>query len=143
MKAIILNLLFVIVWTIVGHYCGVFSLFFSSLVYPTLFIFSAQYLEQNFSRLFFIPFCFFVLLISDYLFRIFGGGIHDDAGKGLCEINFYLTMSTSILAMFFVAFKLSINNGIVNKQQWFYNNLLVVFSAIETYVVFMKYIVKI
>jgi hypothetical protein len=33
------------------------------------------------------------------LFRIYGGGLHDDAGRGLCEIVFYITSITLTVAL--------------------------------------------
>jgi hypothetical protein len=143
MKALILNILFTLAWAVIGHYFGIFSLFFSFIVFPLMFVLSAYLGKHNLSSLIVIPFCFSVILINDYLFRIYGGGIHDDAGRGLCELIFYATFSTSTIALLFVAFKLAKQNKLVIKLQWFYNSLLVICSALVTYFVFIKFSVKI
>jgi hypothetical protein len=139
MKAIILNILFVIVWGFFGHYLPSVTLFTTFFTYPFFILFSANYMEQNLSKLFFIPLCFLVLLFNDYLFRILGGGIHDDAGRAWCELSFYITFSVSTIALLFLAYKFSEEN----KLKWFYNSFLVAGSALITYFVFMKFNIKI
>lgn len=139
MKAIFLNVLFTVAWVIVGHFFGVFSLFFSFVFFPLLYLVSAYQINYNLSSVIVIPFCFLLILLNDYLFRFYGGGIHDDAGRGLCELIFYLTFTTTTIAMFFVAYKIANNDKIL----WLYNSLLVIGSALTSYLVFIKFSVKI
>ena len=85
-----------------GHYFPSVNLIFTFLIYPVLFIFSAYLFNYNFSGFVIIPFCFIMILVNDYLFRIYGGGLHDDAGRGWCELVFYLTLLTCTISLVFV-----------------------------------------
>jgi len=139
MNTIVLNILFAVIWLIIGHFFGIFSLFFSFVFFPLLYLVSAYHIKYNLSSVIVIPFCFLLIFLNDYLFRFYGGGIHDDAGRGLCELIFYLTFLATTITMFFVAYKMANNN----KANWLYNSLLVVGSASVTYLAFIKLSVKI
>lgn len=134
----VLNLLFTFVWLLVGHFCGIFSHFFSFVYFPLLFILSANFFRYQLNSVFVIPFYYLLILANDYLFRIFGGGIHDDSGRGLCQLIFYLTILSTTIAMFVVAYIIA-----KNKTYWIYNSLLVIGSAIVSYFVFLKFNVKV
>lgn len=104
MKAIICNLCFLLVWIIVGHFFPIFYLVMTGLIYPFLFILTAILLKYNLNGFIVIPFGFILIYTSDYLFRIYGGGIHDDVSRGLCEIVFYFTLLTTTIALEFVLY---------------------------------------
>ena len=97
MKAIGINIIFLFIWTVIGYYFPCFSLFTTYLVFPIMFVLSATVVRYNLSGFIVVPFCFLLILANDYLFRLFGGGIHDDAGRGWCELTFYLTLFTTTI----------------------------------------------
>ena len=99
MKTLILNTLFVILWTIIGYFYPTITLFTSYIVFPIVFILIAFCCKTKISRFIIILFSFALILIHDYLFRIFGGGTHDDAGRAWCELMFYSTWKYSSIAL--------------------------------------------
>ncbi len=139
MKAILINIFFLLVWCVLGHYFPSIILIGTFVAFPTLFLFSLIVIRYNISSLIIIPFSYLLILLNDYLFRVFGGGIHDDAGKGWCELIFYLTLITTTLTMLIVGYKLAKEN----KSNWLYNSILVFIIAFITYFIFIKYNVKI
>jgi hypothetical protein len=134
MKAIAINILCAVIWSFLGHYLGIISHFFSFIYFPFLFIVSAYFIKFKLNSVIVIPFCYSLIVLNDYLFRIFGGGIHDDVGKGLCDLIFNITILTTTISMFFVAYKIT-----QSKIQRFYNSLLVIVFAAGSYLFYLKF----
>jgi hypothetical protein len=101
MKSFIICILFLVIWILIGHFSPLICLILTFVVYPILFILTYR-IKYRVSRFVFIPFCFVIIYLNDYFFRIFGGGIHDDAGRGWCEITFYLTLLTTTVSSLFI-----------------------------------------
>ena len=102
MKAIVINITFLFIWTVIGHYFPSISLITTYLIFPIMFVLSAIVVRYNLSGFIVIPFCFLLIFANDYLFRLFGGGNHDEVGRGLCELSFYVTLFTTTIALGFV-----------------------------------------
>ena len=143
MKAFLVNIIFIVFWTIVGHFVPIINIGFVFIAFPLLFILTHIFIKYKYSIYLIVPFCFLMILLNDYLFRIFGGGIHDDAGRGWCELIFYITLFTSTITILFIVFTITESQNKKSKMQWLYNIILVVGNAIATYLVFMKFNVKI
>lgn len=99
MKSIVFSVAFLIIWIIASHFFPTINLIFAFLAYPSLFIVLSFLFKNSISPYFLIPFYFSIILGNDFLFRHYGGGIHDDAGRGWCEFVFYLTLITSTIAL--------------------------------------------
>lgn len=102
MKAISLNIIAVLLWVAIGHFFSSFVISLTAFYFPIIFIALAMTVGKKTHKYVYIIVCFILLLINDYLFRIYGGGIHDDAGRGICEIVFYATLTTSALSLLFL-----------------------------------------
>ena len=102
MKSIAFSVAFLVVWIVVSHFFPIVNLAFAFLVYPSLFILGSYFFRNSISSYAQIPFYFSIILGNDFLFRLYGGGIHDDAGRGWCELVFYMTLATSTLALIVV-----------------------------------------
>ncbi len=135
METIIINALFLLVWTLLGSLFGMITFMFSVIVFPIFFLFTSHY-SKNISV--FILSAFLTFLLGDYLFRLFGGGIHDDAGRCLCNLVFYITYSTTTIAIFTV--------NVIAKQSMKYkifNGVLILVLAMISYCVFIHFLVNI
>ena len=105
MKAILVVLLGVLVWVLVGHFSPSLSIFLTAFYLPILFVTVAFSIGKETNKYIYAVICFVLVLLYDYLFRLYGGGIHDDAGRGICEIVFYATLITSTITL--LIFKIS------------------------------------
>lgn len=138
MNAIILNIFFVIVWTVLGHFFPSIVLIGTFLAFPLMIIITEIFIKYSSPLYFVIPFIFFLLLLNDYLFRIFGGGIHDDAGRGWCELSFYLTFITTSMSLFVLTFNIwKVNNGFLQSK--LFNFILVLLCGFAAFVIFKKF----
>jgi hypothetical protein len=99
MKAILISILSVIVWVFIGHFFPVFTLSLTAVFFPLVFILVMKFFIESINIYVHTLLAFILLLLQDYLFRIYGGGLHDDAGRGLCEIVFYITSITLTVAL--------------------------------------------
>lgn len=92
-------LIFLCVWVILGHYVPQFILLSTAFVLPLLFSAITYTYHSKIScfLLLFIPFP--IILVNDYLFRIYGGGVHDEVGKALCDVVFRFTLLFTFLAL--------------------------------------------
>lgn len=141
MKSIIINIIFLLSWTFIGHFFPFINLGFTFIAYPLVFIVTTN-LGNSYSLNFMIPFFYSIILINDYLFRIFGGGVHDDAGRGWCELIFYITITTTILCLFYLSINdtIQLNTGnnlyIVNWWKFFQHILFVLFFGLLAYFIF-------
>ena len=79
------------------------------LFYPTLFFILGFFLDTNMlgfgyqplpSKIL-IPICFLVILVADYLFRLFSGG-YDKTGEAWCNIFLAITLSFTTFSLFFL-----------------------------------------
>jgi hypothetical protein len=102
MKAIIAIILAVLFWVLVGHFFSSFSISITAFFLPILFALVAFTIGKETNKYIYIAVCFILVLIHDYLFRLYGGGIRDDAGRGICEIVFYGTLITSTIALLII-----------------------------------------
>lgn len=139
MKAIVTNIVVILAWALIGHYLGLISFFFSFIILQVTFAISTYLIKSKLGGAFVIPFCYVAILCNDYLFRIFGAGIHDEPSRGWCELVFYFTLSTSTITLLPIAYHLSKRNNRI----WFCNTVIVLFSAIVTYCTFINYLINI
>jgi hypothetical protein len=131
MKAILTVLLFVIVWCFVGHFHPSVSLSMTALLLPITFFVSKKIFGKSLNRFIYSVFSFGIILVNDYLFRLFGGGIYDDAARGLCDISFYLTLLISTIFLMI----LQIQNSERGKSK-IYGGLFVLAIASITLFIF-------
>lgn len=139
MKILIANILFLIVWTILGHYIPSVILITTFIFVPVFFIVLSSYFKFNLKGYYFIPLSFLTILINDFLFRSFGGGIHDDAGRGWCDLIFYITLIISTFSMVFIAYFLSKNNSRFLARSFGLNIFIVLLSSLITYLFFTAF----
>jgi hypothetical protein len=99
MKAILVTLIAVLFWVLLGHFFPSLSISLTAFYLPIVFVVIAITVGKQVSKYLYTVICFVLILLYDYLFRLYGGGIHDDAGRGICEIVFYATLVTSTIAL--------------------------------------------
>lgn len=102
MKAIIAILLAVLFWVLVGHFFSSFSISITAFFLPISFALVSFTIGKETNKYIYIAVCFILILLHDYLFRLYGGGIHDDAGRAICEIVFYVTLITSTITLLII-----------------------------------------
>lgn len=139
MKALFIIAFFLLVWALLGRFAPFPTLILTYIVYPLVVILSSYSLRHKAASFVFVPFGFMAVLLNDYLFKIFGGGIHDDAGRGWCELVFYLTLVTTVLAMLAVVYELSEKKKLLLVM----GSFLVCGSAALTYAAFVVFNVQI
>jgi hypothetical protein len=110
MKGIVLILFFLGVWALFGHWFSLLYLSSNVLVIPNLIWYLMERLKNDYSFFAIVPLCFTIVLANDYLFRVFGGGNHDEVGKVICDLIFYIILFVVTIMIIVRAFKL------VNKQ---------------------------
>ena len=127
MKMTIVNISFLGIWILFGYYVPMGSLLLTMFMLP--FVLSTTFLMfRNVAPFISIAFSFFIILIHDYLFRKFGGGQHDNAGKALSDISFYATLFITIIAMIFA--KLNFSKKVLGVQSIFKVGILQLFKDI-------------
>lgn len=99
MKAIFTAITGILVWVLVGHFLPSLSIFLTAFYLPALFAFAPIFANKSANNYVYTAVCFALVLLSDYLFRIYGGGEHDDAGRGICELVFYASLGTSTITL--------------------------------------------
>lgn len=137
MKALLLNISALLVWVIIGHFSPSISLFSTFIFFPAVFILTALYIKYSISAYVIVPFCFTLIYLNDYLFRIYGGGIHDDAGRAWCELTFYITLFTTTISMFFVMYA-TLKLGKIGFAEILKIGSYVVILSILTLLIFRK-----
>jgi hypothetical protein len=142
MKAILIVIVACIFWILVGHFAPLVSIFATAFYLPLVFGI-AFYIDRKINKYGYVVFCFLSILLNDYLFRIYGGGIHDDAGRGICEIVFYATLITSTITL--LAIKMTHKN--TNKSLTFktkvINALFVLSLSMLTFCFFRNFNISI
>jgi hypothetical protein len=99
MKAIFVTFLAILFWAFVGHFFSSFTISTTAFYLPIVFFVIAVTIGKEANKYIYICLCFALILLNDYLFRLYGGGIHDDAGRGICELVFYATLIISTLVL--------------------------------------------
>lgn len=140
MKAILANLIFLFVWVVIGHFMPTINLRFAFIIFPILYVVSAKFLKYEQSIFLIVPFSFLLILANDFLFRIYGGGNHDDAGRGWCELIFYITLFTTTISIFYVAHTMT-KEKMQNKI--LLNLCYVLVCSVASYLLFRKFSVNI
>lgn len=102
MKAYLINIIGILFWVVIGHFFPSDSLFITPFYIPLLFLFVGLFLTKGTNMYLYIGFCFIMLLLNDLLFRFLGGGTHDDVGRAICELVFYITFSMTTLSLLIV-----------------------------------------
>lgn len=102
MKAEIINIIILLIWSIIGHFFPEIALFFNAPLYLIVFSVSEILLKYRLANYPLISFIFILIFINDFLFRLYGGGTLDDVGKALVEISFHLTLLSTIIAVFII-----------------------------------------
>lgn len=134
MKALFAVLLVVIVWCFVGHFYPVVSISMTFLLLPATLFISKRMFGKSLNGYVYSLFGFGVILLNDFLFRFFGGGLHDDAGRGVCEIIFYATLLLGTISLLTLQFQ------DVNKvKAKIYGVLFVLTLALITLFIFRTY----
>lgn len=98
MKSIILNLFFGVIWVLICPYFPSIHLSSSYLVFPCVFFLSFYFFKPNVSCYIQIPINCLIILLIDFLFRLYAGGSHDQVGIALCDLNFFATLFTTIIS---------------------------------------------
>lgn len=129
MKAIFVTILGVLFWVLIGHFFSSFSISITAFFLPILFALVAFTIWKEINKYIYITVCFILVLIHDYLFRLYGGGIHDDAGRGICEIVFYGTLITSTITLLIIKFLDSSKRGVLKSANKL-NGLKILFDII-------------
>jgi hypothetical protein len=140
MKAFFFTFLAVLFWALVGHFFSSFTISTTAFYLPIIFIVIAVTIGKETNKFVYIGLCFMSILLNDYLFRLYGGGIHDDAGRGWCELIFYITLFTTTITMLYVAYTM-----IKEKEQ---SKILLYFGyvivcAFASYLLFKNFSVNI
>jgi len=99
MKATFVSFLAILFWALVGHLFSSFTISTTAFYLPIVFIIISVTIGKDTNKYVYIGLCFALILLNDYFFRLYGGGIHDDAGRGICEIVFYATLIISTLVL--------------------------------------------
>jgi hypothetical protein len=81
----------ILAWILVGHFFPTLWIFAGPFFIPVI-ISVMFFVKKSFNSYLFVLWGYAMLLLNDYLFRLYGGGIHDDAGRGIMEIAFYVTL---------------------------------------------------
>ena len=105
-KTFLIYIISLVFWSACSHYFPEVTLVLTFIFWPAIFVLSAfliGYKSYISIENIIIPGGFISIIVNDYLFRIFGGGIHDDAGRGWCELIFYLTLSTTTISFIFTS----------------------------------------
>jgi len=83
-----------------------------------------------------VPFFFLIILLNDYLFRLFGWGTHDEEGKAWYELFFYLTYITTIFAILFISYFQYRSEILNNKKSKYFFISELILSSLTTLLVF-------
>jgi hypothetical protein len=140
MKAIIFNLIALLGWVILGRFFPAINLLGAFIFFPIIFVLTEIFVKYNLSGYVVVPFCFFVVFLGDYFFRLCGGGIHDDAGRAWATVTFYITLPTTVSAMMFIMysyFKRS-NSDKIMLVQWVKSITYVIFICLAFLIIFHK-----
>ena len=145
MKTIIINILGVFAWILIGHFFPSFSLMLTAFYLPILFLSVGLSMYKDINMYIYSAICFGLVLMQDYLFRLYGGGIHDDAGRALCEIVFYTTLTTVTIAL--LCLTIIVNNKMkklrnenkLASQIKFLNILFVFIFSLITFLLFRQF----
>lgn len=97
MKVIAANVLFVMIWVLIGHYAVVFL--YTPIFFGLLYGISHWRYKYGVSEFAVIPFSYALILLDDYLFRLYACGNHDDEGKGWFALIFGITLIVTTLIL--------------------------------------------
>ena len=56
------------------------------------------------------------ILVIDLLFRLYGGGTHDQVGKSLCDVSLSISLTIALIFIFFYKIKQFKHNSIGGKN---------------------------
>lgn len=104
MYAMVLNVGFTLGWALIAHFYPTLWLFASCIFFPALFIAAGKrfsYAPLKYWQV--APCCFLLILISDLLYRRYGGGNCDQVGSFLVGMSFVVTLSFSAFSLVSVA----------------------------------------
>jgi hypothetical protein len=99
LKAFTISTLGILVSVLTGHFFPSDLLFITPLYIPLLFLLVGLFAAKEHNVNLYIGFCFILILLNDLLFRFFGGGTHDDVGRAICELVFYITLLTTTVSL--------------------------------------------
>lgn len=100
---IVLIGVYIIVWTLIGHFMPTIYFFATWLSIPSIVVLIEKIDRPKTDKLDYswLLFSFLLVFIIDILFRKLGGGTFDDAARGLCLLSFYATITTLVLTWIF------------------------------------------
>jgi hypothetical protein len=105
MKAILINTIGILVWIIIQHFVP--PIYFITPIYiPLLFLLVGSSVAGYNNSNIYAGSCFVLLLTTDLLIKLYGKGVHDDVGRGLVELIFYITLVVVTIALILAGLKL-------------------------------------
>jgi hypothetical protein len=145
MKSILLIIVGVLVWILIGHLFAPIAFALTAFYLPILFVLVGFRYGKNTNIYIYTLLCFILILIHDYALRLYGSGIHDDAGKGYCESAFYYTLLTSTISLLYFSIltinkkdkAVNINNS--NFKIFLPAIIFVIGVSIITYLFYVKF----
>jgi hypothetical protein len=93
-----IGVLLLFAWGIIGHFFPVIHILFTYTIFACLTILFWKVFTM--SNLVFTPLMMFLILLDDIIFRLIGGGIHDDAARGWCLISSLVTIAFVSVLLF-------------------------------------------
>ncbi|MDR0507494.1 MAG: hypothetical protein LBH32_11880 [Dysgonamonadaceae bacterium] len=108
-----IGIMLLFVWEIIGHFFPVIHILFTYIVFACLITLFWKALKV--SNLAFIPLIMFLVLMDDIIFRLTGGGIHDDAARGWCLISSLVTIVfASVLLLIKIIIEIDKKNHVIS-----------------------------
>lgn len=129
-RIFVINVPILVVFEFVGHLWPQVSLFLSPVLFLFLIFFNLKFVKLE--QYWIVFYTYFLILFHDFIFRIFGGGIHDDAGKGWIELMFYMTWTLSTLIFIFFSFYKPNGKAV-------FNLIITLSAAFLTYLIYRKF----
>lgn len=130
-RVVLPYIVFAIVWTLIGHFLPQIHLLPTCIVLPIFFYFTDKYFPKiSYSHIMLN----YILILAIYLlFHYFGGGNHDDAGRGWIFLSFLASLFTSTSYM---AINIIVQNIIWQDKIKYIGAILI--SAITTFFICHK-----
>jgi hypothetical protein len=97
MKALAINIIGISIWILTGRFLKSFGIFIEPIYITLLFLLVGIYFVNTARIYWYAGACFILILLNDKLFWNFGGIVHDDVGRSLFEIVFYVTMTLTTI----------------------------------------------
>jgi hypothetical protein len=137
LKAITIPLTVLGIWIIIAHFFPSGVILGHFIFFPFLLLIGGALSEWP--GYLFIPFGYALLLLSDYLLRLFAGGTHDDEGRGWMELSFYITLASSTITLTMISLIMTKRVRTLHAKLIFMNILSVLACASLTLLFFCAF----